>query len=347
VKAYFCGMAKASGPSYLDIMKSLRKGDYAPLYFLHGEEDYFIDSLADYIEANALPEEQRAFNQSVVYGRDVTAGQIRDMAGRLPMMASRQVIIVREAQDVRDLNALESYLARPVPSTVLVVCYKHRKLDGRGTFYKKLHEPPLICFESKKLYDNKVPDWIRGWLKDEGYDITPEALGLAHEYLGNQLSTITNQLQKVIIGLEKGSTIEVDLIQRGVGISRDYNDFELSKALGLRQSERAYHIISQMSRDLNANPPVRIISTLGQYFTRLYTLHQMHGAKEDEMARAIGVAPFILKDYRLVTRNYNVAQLEHILGLLHESDLKSKGLGMRSTGGGELLQDIIHGILTA
>jgi DNA polymerase III subunit delta len=150
VKAYFCGMAKASGPSYLDIMKSLRKGDYAPLYFLHGEEDYFIDSLADYIEANALPEEQRAFNQSVVYGRDVTAGQIRDMAGRLPMMASRQVIIVREAQDVRDLNALESYLARPVPSTVLVVCYKHRKLDGRGTFYKKLHEPPLVCFESKK-----------------------------------------------------------------------------------------------------------------------------------------------------------------------------------------------------
>jgi DNA polymerase III subunit delta len=347
MKAYFCGMAKASGPSFPDIMKSLRKGDYAPLYFLHGEEDYFIDTLADYIEANALPEDQRAFNQSVVYGRDVTAGQIRDMAGRLPMMAPRQVIIVREAQDVRDLSALEAYVTRPVPTTLLVLCHKHRKLDGRGTLHKKLQEPSTVYFESKKLYDEKIPDWIRGWLKDEGYDITPEALALAHEYLGNQLSTITGQLQKVMIGLEKGSTIEVEVIRRGVGISRDYNVFELQKALGQRQIERVYHILDQMIRDLGSNPPAMVIPSLGQYFIRIYTLHQMHGAKEDEMARAIGIPPFLLRDYRPVMRLFQPSQLEHILGLLHEADLKSKGLGMRSTGGGELLRELIHRILAA
>lgn len=340
-------MAKSEAPTFSDLMKAFRKGEYAPIYLLYGEEDYFIDALAEYIEHHALDESLRAFNQSVVYGRDVTGVQVRDMAGRLPMMAPRQVIIVREAQEMKEFSGLESYALKPVPTTLLVLCHKHKKPDSRTGVVKNLQKGPAVLFESKHLYDNKVPDWIRNWLKDAGYDITPDALALAHEYAGNHLSNVVNQLQKVIIGLQKGASIEVDMVRSKMGISREYNVFELQKALGMRQKDKVYHILDQMMRDLGANHPVGVIFSLGSYFIKIYTLHQMHGAKEDEMAKAIGIPPFLMRDYRPVLRLYQPAQLERILGLLYEADLNSKGLGARSTSESDLLKELCHRILAA
>lgn len=340
-------MAKSEAPTFSELMKAFRKGEYAPIYLLHGEEDYFIDALADHIEAHALEESLRAFNQSVVYGRDVTGGQIRDMAGRLPMMAPRQVIIVREAQEMREISGLESYALKPVPTTLLVLCHKHKKPDGRTTFMQNMKKGPAVIFESKHLYEDKIPDWIRNWLKDAGHDITPEALALAHDYTGNHLSNVVNQLQKVVIGLPKGATVEIETVRGKMGISREYSVFELQKALGLRQKEKVYHILDQMMRNPGDNHPVFVVSMLGSYFIKLYTVHQLAGAKEEDLLRALGTSSYHAKEYRQVARSYHPPQLEKILGLLYEADLNSKGLGTRSTSESDLLKELCHRILAA
>lgn len=339
-------MAKATGISYKDVLKSFQKGEFPPLVLLHGEEDYFIDLLSDYVEAHALEESQRAFNQTVVYGRDITAGKLIDMALRLPMMAPRQVIIVREAQDIPDFYKLESYLGKPAPTTLLVLCHKHKKVDGRKAVINLISKSGIV-FESNKLYDDKIPDWIRQWLKDEGYDIAPDALALAHEYLGNSLNTITNQFSKLFPTLSKGMVIEAEHVRSNIDISREYNVFELQKALGSRQTEKAHLIAREMGANPKSQPLVMIIGSLGSYFTKLYTLVQMPGARDDEMAKAIKINPFLLRDYKPAMRAYNTYQLEHIFGLLRDFDYMSKGLGSRKVTPAELLRELVYRILNA
>jgi DNA polymerase-3 subunit delta len=329
------------------LIKSFKKKEFAPVYLFHGEEDYFIDELENALEKNALEESEKAFNQTVVYGRDVSIGALRDMASRLPMMAPRQVIIVREAQDLKELITLQSYIERPVASTVIVLCYKHRKIDGRTIFFKALKEKGVV-FESKKLYDNQVEDWIRTYVKDLGFDISPEATSMAYEYIGNQISTLTNELQKVVLNLPKGSKIEVDAIQNAIGVSREFNVFELQKALGLRQKERAFLILHQMNMDLKTNPAIMIIGSLATYFTKIYTLHLLHGATENEVLAAMGLkSNFFLKEYRQAVKYYMPHHLEFVFGLLHDYDLRVKGVTNRDTEEGELLRELVHGILSS
>jgi DNA polymerase-3 subunit delta len=333
--------------SSFDLIKAFKKKDFAPIYLFHGDEDYFIDELENALEKNALEESEKAFNQSVVYGRDVSIGALRDMASRLPMMAPRQVIIVREAQDLKELITLQSYVEKPVTSTVICLCYKHKKVDGRTNFFKALKDKGVI-FESKKLYDNQVEDWIRAYVKDLGFDISPEATSMAYEYIGNQISTITNELQKVVLNLPKGSKIEVDAIQNAIGVSREYNVFELQKALGQRQKERAFLILHQMNLDIKTNPAVLIIGSLATYFTKIFTLHSLHGATENEVLAAMGLkSSFFLKEYRLAAKYYLPHHLEFVFGLLHDYDLRAKGVTNRDTEEGELLRELVHGILSS
>ncbi len=332
--------------SSFDLIKSFRKKDFAPVYLFHGEEDYFIDELEHALEKNALEESEKAFNQMIVYGRDVTIGALRDMASRLPMMAPRQVIIVREAQDIKDLINLQAYVEKPVSSTVLVLCYKHKKVDGRTNFFKSIKEKGIV-FESKKLYDNQVEDWIRAHVKDLGFDISPEATAMAYEYIGNQISTITNEIQKVVLNLPKGSKIEIESIRNAIGISRDYNVFELQKTMGLRQRERTFLILHQMNLDIKTNPAIMVIGSLATYFTKIYTLHHLHGATENEVLTALGLkSNFFLKEYRQAANYYLPHHIEHIFGLLHDYDLRAKGVANRDTEEGELLRELIHCILS-
>lgn len=338
-------MAKSN--AYLDILKTLKKGEFAPLYLFHGEEPYFIDELSRYIEQHALPEADQAFNQMVVYGRDVDARALTDMASRLPMMAPRQVVIVREAQDMKSLAELESYVQRPSPTTVLVLCHKRKKIDGRSKMAKALLQQGVV-FESKKLYENEVPGWITEWCRHEGYLIEPEAVTLLTEYLGNQLSTLINEIGKIVLNLEPGDAIQMDHIQRAIGISREYNVFELQKVLGLRQNKDIFRILHYMALDQKGNPPIMVIGSLFTYFLKIYTIHRMAGATEKDMMSAIGVPfPKFFAEYKLAARQYQTVQLERIFGLLHRFDLRIKGVDNRSTDGMELIKELVHEILQA
>lgn len=342
---YFCGMAAKNG--YLDILKDLKKGQYAPLYLFHGEESYFIDELAHYIERHALSESDQAFNQMVVYGRDVDAATLRDMASRVPMMAPRQVIIVREAQDMKTLADLEAYVQRPVSTTVLVLCHKHKKIDGRSKMAKALLQQGVV-FESKQLYENQVPAWITDWCRHQGYPITPEAVALLTEYLGNQLGTLINEINKIILNLEPGKQIEPGHIQDAIGISREYNVFELQKALGFRQVGEVYKILHFMSQDQKANPAIVIISSLAGYFLKLYQINKMRGASDKDMMAATGVmTPMFFQENKQAATRYKTPQLERIFGLLHEFDLRSKGVQNRSQDGAALIKELVHQILHA
>lgn len=333
--------------SYFDLTKSFKKKDFAPLYLLHGEEEYFIDELTHTIEQTALEESERAFNQTIVYGRDAQPSGIMDMAARLPMMATRQVIVIREAQEMRDLNGMSPYFEKPVPSTILVIAYKHKKIDGRTSAAKALMQRAVV-FESKKLYDNEVPDWISKYTESLGLTITPEAAQVAFEFLGNQISTITNEFQKLALGLDKGHRIEIRDVQDGIGISREYNVFELQKALSNRHRERSYTILHHMVRDAQDKAALAVIPSLGAYFAKVYTVHLLHGATESDLLSALGLkTAFFLKEYRQAAKAYQPHQLERVLGLLHDYDLRAKGLGNDHTSDGELLRELLHGILAA
>ncbi|MBK7342466.1 MAG: DNA polymerase III subunit delta [Saprospiraceae bacterium] len=336
----------AAKNAYLDILQTLKKGEYAPLYLFHGEESYFIDELARYIEHHALSEADQAFNQMVVYGRDVDATALRDMASRVPMMAPRQVIIVREAQDMKTLPDLEGYVQRPVPTTVLVLCHKNKKIDGRSKMAKALLQQGVV-FESKPLYENQVPAWITEWCRHQGYPITPEAVAVLTEYLGNQLGTLINEINKIILNLEL-EKIEPGHIQDAIGISREYNVFELQKALGLRQVAQVYRILHFMAQDQKSNPAVAVISSLAGYFLKLYQINKMRGASDKELMSATGVmVPMFFQEYKQAAIRYKTPQLERIFGLMHEFDLRSKGVQNRSQDSAALLQELIHEILHA
>lgn len=337
----------AKSISYFDLLKSFKKKEFAPLYLFQGDEEYFIDELTHAIERSALDESERAFNQTIVYGRDAQSGAIMDMAARLPMMAPRQVIVIREAQEMRDFAGMAPYFDKPVPSTILVIAYKHKKLDGRTAAAKSLAQHAMI-FESKKLYDNQVPDWITTYTESLGYAIAPEAAQVAFELLGNQISTITNELQKLTIGLEKGYRLEIKDIQDGIGISREFNVFELHKALSFRQRERSYTILHHMVRDTQDKLALSVIPSLGSYFTKVYTVHALHGATESDLLAALGLkTAFFLKEYRQAAKMFQPHQVEHILGLLHDYDLRAKGLGNDNTPDSELLRELLLGILAA
>ena len=240
------------------IVKDIKKGNLRPIYFLMGEEPYYIDQLADYIADNVLTEEEKGFNQMVLYGRDVSLDDVLSQAKRFPMMAERQVVIVKEAQDMsreillqpdKSKNKLEAYAENPQPTTVLVFCYKYKKLDKRKRVYKEIAKSGLI-FESKKLYENQVGDWIRRVMSGKGYTVEPKAAHMLVEFLGTDLSKINNELEKLRLILPEGSTITPLAVEENIGISKDFNNFELQRAIGEKDVVKAHRIINYLVRIL-------------------------------------------------------------------------------------------------
>lgn len=329
-----------------NIINDIKKGILQPIYFLFGEEPYFIDLISDYIENNALSEAERGFDQMVLYGRDVSVADIISNARRFPMIGNRQVIIVKEAQDlIRTIAQLESYLENPQPTTTLVFNYKYKKPDKRKKVFKLLAKKSVF-FESKPLYENQIPTWISQYVKKHGYLIAPKASQMLVEFLGTELSKIVNELNKLFIILPKGTTISPEAIEENIGISKDFNNFELRKAIGAKNVLKANQIINYFAQNPKSNPLVMTISLLNSFFTQLLQFHGLPNKNNPKaVASVLRVNPFFVKDYTTAGANYPMRKVSQIIGLLREADLKSKGVGARDLSHSDLLKELLFKIL--
>jgi DNA polymerase-3 subunit delta len=326
------------------IVNDIKAGNIKPIYFLMGEEPYYIDRLSDYIEKNVLTEEEKGFNQTVFYGWDVSVDDIVSAAKRYPMMAERQVIIVKEAQDLaKSIDKFESYASEPMPSTVLVLCYKYKTLDKRKKV-TKLFEKSGLVFESKKLYDNQVGQWINRVLQAKKYAIEPKASAMLVEFLGTNLEKINNELEKLQIILPVGSTISAHDIEENIGFSKDFNVFELRKAIGEKNQLKSYKIAQYFSDNPKDHPLVMTTGMLFSFFVQLLQYHGLKDKNPKNVAAVLKVNPFFLKDYDVALRNYPMKKVSKIVTLLRETDVKSKGVGSNSLPQHELLREMLVGI---
>ena len=347
--------------TFESILKDLKKKVYYPVYFLQGEEPYYIDEIASFIEANVLSESEKEFNQTIVYGRDTDPASIFSMARRYPMMSNYQVVIVREAQDIKNLFRRKSndddtgassddndpfikYLTNPQKSTVLVFCYKYKKIDKRTRVSKLLDKNGLV-FEAKKLYDNQIPGWVDAYVKSNGFRITEGASRLISEYLGTELSKLSNELDKLIINLPANGTITAESIEQNIGISKDYNVFELQNAIGSRDYQKVLRIVNYFGANPKSNPIVLTLSTLNGFFNKLITYHAMKGKPGVNIASALGINPYFQKDYDKAARNFSLQDSIRAINMLHEYDLRSKGVNNYSTSDNELLKELLYKIM--
>lgn len=321
------------------ILKDLQARKFAPIYFLTGDESYFIDLIAQYIEKNVLAEEEKAFNLTVAYGRDISIEDIISSAKRYPMMAEYQVIIIKEAQHLsRNIDALLPYVENPMPSTILVFSYKYKTLDKRKKISKLLAEKGVV-FESKKLYDNQVPAWIVQVLRQEGYTIDTKASHMLVEFLGTDLSKIKNELDKLKLVVPKGTEITPQHIEDNIGISKDFNNFELQNAIGAKDFRKAFQITQYFAQDTNNNPFVLTLSLMHTFFTRLLKYHALDN--KSQAARALGVSPYFVQQYAQAARVYPIRKTTAILSDLQDLDMQSKGVGASNLTHSDLLKELL------
>lgn len=335
-----------------DILKDIKNRKYKPLYLLHGEEPYFIDVVSNYIEHSLLPEAEKGFNQTVVYGKDTEIMAVLNAAKRYPMMADYQVVLVKEAQDMKwgkdddgkkSIDPLLSYLENPLPSTILVFCYKYGKFDKRKKTYKAIEKNGLV-FESAPLYDSKIPAWIEGYISDKGYKINQQASAMLSEYLGNDLSKIANELEKLMLNVTAGQEITLKHIHDNIGISKEYNVFELQTALSKKDAFKVNQIINYFEANPKANPIVLVLGNLNNYFSKVLAYHYVKDKSQQNLARELGVNPYFVKDYEQAGRSYSYQKTMQIISYLREYDLKSKGVESNAPHG-ELMKELMFKIL--
>jgi len=326
------------------IVSDIKNGSIQPIYFLFGEEAYYIDKLSEYIEHNILTEEEKGFNLTVSYGRDVSIDDIIGSAKRYPMMAEKQVLIVKEAQDLsRTIEKLVPYAENPQPSTVLVICYKYKKLDKRKKLYKTIQKSGVL-FESKKLYENQVADWIRRTLAAQEYTIVPKAAVLLVEFLGTDLGKIANELDKLCLVLPKQTEINPEHIEAHIGISKDYNNFELKKAIGEGNAVKATQIINYFAQNPKNNPFVLTVSLLYSFFTQLLQYHGLNDKSSRSVAGALKINPFFVGEIQTAARNYPMKKVSQIISHLREMDVKGKGVNANLSHA-DLLKELLVKII--
>ena len=334
-----------------DILKDLKNRKFKPLYLLHGEEPYHIDLVGNYVEHQLLSDADKGFNQTVLYGKDTEVMTVLGAAKRYPMMADYQVVLVKEAQDMKwgkddddkkSINPLLNYLENPLPSTILVFCYKYGKFDKRKKTYKAIEKNGLI-FESTSLYDNKIPGWIESFVTDKGYKISQQATYMLSEYLGNDLSKIANELEKLMLNVSAGQEITLELVQNNIGISKEYNVFELQTALGKKDVFKVNQIVNYFEANPKANPIVLVLGNLNNFFSKVLAFHYIKD--RSNIARELGVSPYFVKDYEQAARSYDYGKTMRIISYLREYDLKSKGVDSNAEDGAllkELMFKILH-----
>lgn len=352
------------------LLTDLKRRIFKPIYFLSGEEAYYIDKISDYIEKNTLDESEQEFNQTILYGKEVDMSAIIATAKRFPMMSEYQVIIIKEAQNLKELgkvgggagddddeesespkkksssapNPLINYLQHPQPSTILVFCYKYKTLDKRSAVYKSLQKNHVFL-ETKKLYDNKIPEWITDFVNEHQFKISPKASFLLAESLGNDLSKISNEVDKLFINLKEGEEITLELVQDNIGISKEFNVFELQESIAKKDILKANRIINYFSANEKEHPAVMTLSSLYGYFTKVLLYHFAPDKSKFAVAQTLGVNPFFVDGYIKAAQNYNTSKLKSIFSYLKEYDLKTKGVDNAGVNNGELMKELIFKIL--
>lgn len=334
------------------VLKDLKAKKFAPIYFLDGEEPYFIDQITDFIEKNAIAEHERGFNQVVLYGKDSNVGLILNNARKFPMMADRQVVIIKEAQSLADLGKedmqklLISYVQNPLPSTILVFAHKYKKLDGRSALYKEL-DKKTVYVRSEKVKDYKLTDWIEGFIKETEHSIDNRAAQLLADSIGNNLEVLSNEIGKMLINFREPTKITNEHISKYIGINKDYNNFEFLKAIGFKDVVKANKIIHYFIQNPKANPVIPMFSLMFNYFTRIALIHQAKksGANEQQLASLLGLPPFVVKEYLVASRNYNLGKVIDVFAYIKEADLRYKGVDSGSLSEAENLRELVYKIL--
>ena len=340
-------MPAKQGVTFQTIMQDLKNRSFAPFYLLMGDESYYIDSISDYIASHVLSPEECDFNQTICFGSDVTAVQVADMARRYPMMAEYQVIIVKEAQNIRSLEALEKYLKNPVKSTILVWCHKNGKIDARKKVLG-LAQSVGVVFESKKLRDYQLPDFIQNYLKPKKISIDPKSCQMIADYIGADLSRIVSELDKILIYLpEDDRRITPEVVEKEVGVSKDFNAFELRNAIVSKDVFKANQIIKYFDNNPKAGSLYSFLPLLFSFFQNLMIVHYSpNKSSEQDIARALDLkSAWGSKDFITGLRNYSARKTMEIISKIREVDGKSKGLDNPNTGAGELMKELIFFIL--
>lgn len=329
------------------ILKNIKNKELQPLYFFHGEEPYFIDTVVRSFENDVLEEDEKAFGQTVVYGKDTTVAEIVSLAQQFPMFGNRNLIIVKEAHDLKlneeERTILENYAASPVPSTIVVFAYK-KKFPGNTKLAKVLQKSGMLYY-SEPVRDYNVPKWIADHFKTLKILAAPNISHLLAEYLGTDLSRISNELQKLKMLLKDGEILDEKMVERHIGISKEYNIFELQRALATRDAARSMKIVHYMGKNMKVEPLPKILGSLYTFFSNVIIYQTLAGENQQTMAAEMGVAPFALKDYAAAARLYPYKYATRIISFLRETDLKSKGLGAHLAKDEELLQELAYKIL--
>jgi DNA polymerase-3 subunit delta len=333
------------------VLKELAQKKINNIYFLHGEESFFIDKISDYIENNALTPAQKSFNQAVLYGKDTNTSQIITQAKRFPMMSEKQVIIVKELNQMDDWGSEASfkfwqdYIQKPLKSTILVLQYKHKTFNKVTKLYKLL-EKNAIVVEAKKIYDSQVPSWVQNYLKEKKYQIEPKASLLLAEAVGAELSKLASELDKLMLNIPKEQSIKEDDIEKYVGISKEYNIFELQKSLVEKNKLKAGKILQYWEANPKKQPLIPTLAMLFSFFIKVIIAHQEGVGKSDsQLASALKIAPFAVKEYKAAASAYPINKLLYIVDLLQNADLQSKGVVGNAMEDAEILRELIFKIL--
>lgn len=322
------------------IIADWKKGSFKPIYWLEGEEDYHIDKVINYAEQHILSESESSFNLSVFYGKDANWADVVNACRRYPMFAERQVVLLKEAQQMREIEKLETYVENPLASTVLVISYKEKKLDARKKFAKLIKENGVLL-STKKMYDSQLPEWTQGLLQQKGFTITQKGLALLVDHIGNDLSRIENEIDKLSVNLGKRTTITEDDIEQYIGVSKDYNVFELQAALASKDLARSIQIIQYFEANPKAAPIQLVLPSLYSFFSKVFMIFGAGGGDEKSIAASIGVNPYFMKDYTKAARLYTYPGVEKALLLLHTYNRKSIGIGSNGTEDASLLKEMV------
>ena len=332
--------------TYEEIVRNLKNEVYSPIYFLMGEEDYYIDRISDYLVNHALTETEKEFNLTVLYGADTDIATVINAAKRYPMMSKYQVVVVKEAQHLRNIEELTYYLQKPLASTILVFCYKHGALDRRKKITAEI-EKAGVLFKSKKLKEAQLPGFISSYLKRKQVEIEPKASEMMAEFVGADLNRMAGELEKLIITLPAGQKrITPELIERNIGISKDYNNFELRNALIAKDVLKANQIVKYFEENPKNNPLQVTLAVLFNFFANLMLAYYAPEKTDQGIAAQLGLrSPWQSKDYMIAMQKYSGVKVMQIIGAIRECDAKSKGIGNPSTPDGELLRSLVYMIL--
>jgi DNA polymerase-3 subunit delta len=333
------------------VIEDIRKKKIQPIYFLQGEEVFYIDLIANFIEANVLSESEKSFNQVILYGKDVTMATVLTNAKRFPMMADRQVVIVREAQEISDLNKemgtklLLDYFSKPVPSTVLVLCHKHKALDKRKELGKKADKFDWVM-TFKKPYQNQLPEFVHDYFSEKGFKAEPNGIQIFCEYVGNDLSRLANEIDKVLIGKTKEEIITADYIMSRVGISREYNIFELQKAVITRNTPKVFQIVQYFQANTKRNPVIVTVAFFYSFFSKLLVAAYAKDKSERGLVTELKISPYAAKDYATTLQQYSANQIQQAITLIKTADLKLKGVNSGSgEDEGQILKELMSRIM--